>query len=109
MFMDEWLHFDALDNIEVNDPEVISDSIVEKVIESFKERSNVGIKKYGVTLDRSDLSFLEWLNHLQTELQDAILYAERMKTTDGMSFSYDLEEIESMEMVDGKLIIKTIG
>lgn len=104
-----WIHFDALDSIEVNEPEVISDSIVEKVIESFKERSNVGIKKYGVTLDRSDLSFLEWLNHLQTELQDAILYAERMKTTDGMSFSYDLEEIESIEMNDGKLTILTRG
>lgn len=109
MFMDEWLHFDALDDIEVNEPEVISDSIVEKVIDSFKERSNLGIKKYGVTLDRSDLSFLEWINHLQTELQDAILYAERLKTTDGMSFSYDLEEIGSIEMADGKLIIKTRG
>ena len=107
MFMDEWLHFDALDNIEVNEPEVISDSIVEKVIESFKERSNVGIKKYGVTLDRSDLSFLEWINHSQQEGMDMILYLERMKSTAGMSFSYDLEEIESIEMTDGKLIIKT--
>lgn len=99
--------YPKVNNIEVNEPEVISDSIVDSVIESFKERSNVGIKKYGVTLDRDDLSFLEWINHLQTELQDAILYAERMKTTDGMSFSYDLDEIESMEMKDGKLTITT--
>lgn len=102
MFMDEFIN-----DIEVNEPKVISDYIVEKVIESFKERSNVGIKKYGVTLDRGDLNFSEWLNHAQQESMDLILYLERMKTTDGMSFSYDLDEIDSMEMADGKLIIKT--
>ena len=33
----------------------IKDFIVESVIDQFKDRSNVGIKKYGVTLDREDL------------------------------------------------------
>ena len=55
------------------------DSIVNNVIESFKERSNAGFKKYGTNLDRKDLSPLEWLKHLQEELQDAILYTERLK------------------------------
>lgn len=73
-----FLTFDALDDIEVYEPEIV-DPIVEKVIDSFRERSNVGIKKYGVTLSREDLSPLEWINHFQQELQDAILYAEKLK------------------------------
>lgn len=57
----------------------MKDSIVESVITQFKDRSDVGIKKYGVTLDRDDLSALEWLKHLQEELMDATLYIEKLK------------------------------
>ena len=56
------------------------DTIVESVIDQFKDRSNVGIKKYGVTLDREDLTMLEWLIHLQQELMDATLYIEKLKS-----------------------------
>jgi hypothetical protein len=56
------------------------DSIVNSVIQSFKERSEVGFKKYGTNLDRKDLSALEWINHFQQELQDGILYAEKLKS-----------------------------
>ena len=56
------------------------DSIVESVVNQFKERSDVGIKKYGVTLDREDIDVLGWLNHLQQELMDATLYIEKLKT-----------------------------
>jgi hypothetical protein len=55
------------------------DSIVDSVIESFKGRSTSGIKKYNTTLDRTDLSPLDWLTHLQEELMDATLYVERLK------------------------------
>lgn len=55
------------------------DKIVESVLESYKKRSNEGIRKYGTTLERNDLSLLEWLNHLQEELMDATLYIERLK------------------------------
>lgn len=55
------------------------DTIVESVINQFRERSKVGIKKYGVTLDREDLTPLQWLIHLSEELQDAILYIEKLK------------------------------
>jgi hypothetical protein len=55
------------------------DSIVESVVNKFQSRSEVGIKKYGVTLDREDLSTIEWIDHLQCELMDAILYAEKIK------------------------------
>jgi hypothetical protein len=55
------------------------DKIVESVINQFKERSNVGIRKYSTTLERNDLSVLEWLTHLQEELMDATLYIQRLK------------------------------
>jgi hypothetical protein len=55
------------------------DSIVAAVIKKFAERSEVGIKKYGVTLDRTDLKTADWIQHTQEELMDAILYLEKLK------------------------------
>jgi hypothetical protein len=55
------------------------DSIVESVIKQFKDRLDVGIQKYGVTLDRTDLSTLEWINHAQQEAMDFVLYLEKLK------------------------------
>jgi len=60
------------------------DTIVEAVISSFKQRSDVGIKKYNKTMDRDDLSTLEWLQHLQEELMDATLYIEKLKKSDDL-------------------------
>ena len=57
----------------------LKDTIVESVIEQFKQRSAVGIKKYGVTLDREDLDRIQWLQHLQEELMDATLYVQKLK------------------------------
>lgn len=55
------------------------DVIVEKVISTMRERSRDGIVKYGTTLQDSPDGFYSWLNHLQEELMDAILYIEKMK------------------------------
>ena len=57
----------------------MKDKIVESVIKQFKDRSSVGIEKYGVTLDRKDLTTLEWLTHAQEEAMDFVLYLERLK------------------------------
>ena len=57
-----------------------SDSIVNSVIRAFIGRSNVGLQKYGTTLDRDDLSILDWIQHAQEEHMDAILYLEKLKT-----------------------------
>ena len=55
------------------------DPIVLKVLSKYYERSQLGIQKYGRTLDRDDLSLIDWLNHLQEELMDATLYIEKLK------------------------------
>jgi hypothetical protein len=55
------------------------DSYVQSVKEKFEQRSQAGIKKYNTTLERDDLSFLDWLNHAQEEAMDFILYLEKLK------------------------------
>ena len=57
----------------------IQDPILLKVLAKYYERSEAGIKKYGHTLDRDDIDFIGWLNHLQEELMDATLYIEKLK------------------------------
>ena len=57
----------------------MNDKIVLSVLESFKKRSETGIKKYNTTLERTDLSTLEWLQHAQEEAMDFVLYLERLK------------------------------
>jgi len=56
-----------------------SDPIVEDVVYKFRERSKIGIEKYGTTLYDSPDGFYKFLNHLQEELMDAILYIEKIK------------------------------
>jgi uncharacterized membrane protein YjjP (DUF1212 family) len=58
---------------------ITQDSIVNSVIKKFIEKSNLGIVKYDTNLDRNDLQSIEWLNHLQEELIDGILYSEKLK------------------------------
>ena len=57
----------------------MEDKIVKAVTEAYKERSKVGIEKYGNTMEREDLTTLDWLQHLQEELMDATLYVESLK------------------------------
>jgi len=55
------------------------DKFVELVIEKYKQRSEVGIKKYGTTLERDDLSIEDWINEAQSEAMDFTLYLEKLK------------------------------
>lgn len=56
------------------------DTIVRDVLRRFNARSLSGIEKYNTTLERNDLTGKEWLQHLQDELMDAVLYIEKLKT-----------------------------
>ena len=59
---------------------VVQDKIVLNVINSFIDRSNVGIKKYNTTLENNNLTPLEWLTHAQEEAMDLVLYLEKLKS-----------------------------
>lgn len=52
------------------------DPIVQKVIDKYIQRSQVGIKKYGTTLEENNND--NYLLHLQHELMDASLYIEKL-------------------------------
>ena len=54
------------------------DPIVESILVQFKERSSVGIKKYGTTLEDNNTD--DFLQHLKEELMDSILYIEKLQT-----------------------------
>jgi hypothetical protein len=54
-----------------------TDSIVDSIIDRFVERAQVGMKKYGTNLDRTDLSLEQWLEHSIEEQLDNILYMQR--------------------------------
>ena len=48
----------------------MSDVNVENVVSQLRAREERGLSKYGVNTERTDLSTLEWLQHLQEELMD---------------------------------------
>ena len=47
------------------------------------QRAEVGKNKYGVTMEREDLSPVEWMTHLQEERMDATVYLQRLITDAG--------------------------
>ena len=56
------------------------DKIIEQVINKIKSRSDVGFKKYGVTLKDDNQPLDVWLTHIQEELMDAVNYIEKLKS-----------------------------
>lgn len=55
------------------------DKIVQQVISKFEQRSELGIKKYGTTLEENNLNIEEWINHAIEEQMDNILYLTKLK------------------------------
>jgi len=55
------------------------DPIVENVARKLAHRSLVGYTKYKTTLSNNHGDHDYWLNHLQEELMDAVLYIEKLR------------------------------
>jgi len=53
------------------------DSIVKKTIDEFIQRSEIGKKKYGTTLDRTDLCDMDYIQHAKEEAMDMVLYLNK--------------------------------
>lgn len=53
-------------------------AIEDKVCEKIQARAAHGLEKYGTTMERKDLSPVQWLNHLHEELLDASVYTQRL-------------------------------
>ena len=78
------------------------DPVVERVVNKFVSRSDVGYSKYGITLEDDPSKMFEWLNHLQEELMDAVLYLQKAKEV----YTNDLQEdlLSDLEITDEKTI-----
>ena len=62
---------------------VFRDPVVERVVDRFIERSDAGYAKYGTTLHEERTTkmkdLLKYLNDVQEELMDAVLYLQTAK------------------------------
>ena len=56
---------------------MIKDTVVAEVRKDLRERSELGIEKYGVTLDRKDIDLKGWLQNAYEETLDKALYLKR--------------------------------
>ena len=52
---------------------------MKSVIDKYQQRSEVGIDKYGTTLEENEDGIEIFLTHLQEEMMDATLYIEKLK------------------------------
>jgi len=53
-------------------------SIENKVCIKILDRAEVGEKKYGTTMERTDLSTIDWVKHAQEEAMDLAVYLEKI-------------------------------
>lgn len=52
--------------------------IEDAVASKLKTRALAGFNKYGVTMERTDLSCLDWMIHAQEEAMDLAVYLEKL-------------------------------
>ena len=65
-------HIEAIEKLEP------IDSVTQSVIRKLTARSQKGVRTYSHTMDRDDLTDLQWLRHLHEELLDGSIYAEKL-------------------------------
>ena len=97
--------YDAKNGITSRKEYGFRDPVVRNVVDKFVSRSDVGFEKYGSTLDderrRKMKGLTKYLNDVQEELMDAILYIQAAReelrdlSEEAMidKFKYDEEEI----------------
>ena len=68
------------------------DPVVERVVDKFVSRSDVGYKKYGTTLHEERTQkikgLLKYLNDIQEELMDAVLYIQTAREEIEDNYTY---------------------
>ena len=55
------------------------DPLVQRVLNRIADRSESGIKKFGVTMENAEQSLEHWIMNTQEELADSIMYLEKLK------------------------------
>jgi hypothetical protein len=55
------------------------DTVVYRIAHLLRSRSETGIRKYGTTMDRTDLEVKQWIDHAIEESLDHALYLMKLK------------------------------
>ena len=74
-----------------NGQKYMTDRIVEIAINKFKERSELGIKKYNTTLEQNNTD--DFINHALEEAMDFVLYLTKIKEIMRVKGVSKLEEL----------------
>jgi hypothetical protein len=57
-------------------------NLLQLVIMDLRVREERGLETYGTTMDRTDLTQKEWLQHAYEEALDLALYLKKLMTTE---------------------------
>lgn len=72
--------------------------IEEKVIEKIRQRAELGLNKYNTTMERTDLTLKEWINHAMEEAMDLSVYLQRILIMlDSLDVELNTELLEESE------------
>lgn len=83
-----------------------------QLLEIIEQRAAVGLKKYGVSLDRDDLKGSDWLRHLLEELCDAagyVLAAERVQKETETAINAALSFLQDSYIANNKHRMGVLG
>jgi hypothetical protein len=72
--------------------------IEEKVIEKIRQRAELGLNKYNTTMERTDLTLKEWINHAMEEAMDLSVYLQRiLMMLDSLDVELNTEFLEESD------------
>ena len=56
------------------------DKMIQSIMNRMSKRSEDGIKKFGNTMIESKKPTISWINDIQEEMWDSIVYLDKLKT-----------------------------
>ncbi len=68
--------------------------LLDQLISEFENREQRGLRKYGTSMDRTDLSFDEWLQHFKEELMDGLVYLQKIQNLYDTQRFPDYQEVQ---------------
>ena len=71
--------------------------LLDQLISEFQSREERGLRKYGTSMDRTDLSFDEWLQHFKEELLDGLVYLQKIQNL------YDTQRFPDYQEADSRI------
>jgi len=71
--------------------------LLDQLISEFQSREERGLRKYGTSMDRTDLSFDKWLQHFKEELLDGLVYLQKIQNL------YDTQRFPDYQEADSRI------